>query len=366
MTWALLAALVLTIACGAPDQADTGSIAEWTLEQDLFIGGEDVGPKSFADIRGLAVDDWGRMYVLEAQTYQVRVFDSTGAVVRVIGRQGSGPGEFGEPNGLALARNGDIWVYDPNEHRVTVFDSSGKLDRIHAISVFSWSHILEGGLDSAGRFYDQQLMRTDTGMVRVMRRSDFARGLTDTLPLPPCSAPFTPWWDIGDNSMSVPYSTGLYMSVDPRGVVWCGDTREVRVARYELGDTVPEMFLRAPVTPAPVTEEARAVAIERVERFKERSGAPDAAVDYSRIPDVMPVLLSVDLDRSGRAWVRVQTDRGDRVLVFDSIGRQVAAAGMPVNARWLPLVVRDDHVYVITTDSLDVPGIVRLRVDRGE
>jgi 6-bladed beta-propeller len=38
---------------------------------------------------------------LERQEEQIRVFDSTGAYVRTIGREGAGPGEFKQAVGLA-------------------------------------------------------------------------------------------------------------------------------------------------------------------------------------------------------------------------------------------------------------------------
>ncbi|MGH7657404.1 MAG: 6-bladed beta-propeller, partial [Gemmatimonadales bacterium] len=127
MRQGVLAGLMVAAAAACSDSGEPAvtPVAEWTLEQDLFIGGGNEGPESFADIRGLAVDDWGRMYVLDQQMKVVRLFDSSGVFIRKMGREGEGPGEFVYPNGLMLADSGRIWVYDPRANRVTVLDSTG-------------------------------------------------------------------------------------------------------------------------------------------------------------------------------------------------------------------------------------------------
>ncbi|MGH7658678.1 MAG: 6-bladed beta-propeller, partial [Gemmatimonadales bacterium] len=300
-------AVVTATACGSSGETNGTPVAKWTLEQNLFIGGEAEGPESFADIRGLAVDDLGRVYVLDQQMKEVRLFDSSGVFVRSMGREGEGPGEFTYPNGLMLADSGRIWVYDPRANRVTVLDSTGELVTTHRPQVGSFGWMLLGGRDSAGNFYSRAVMRTDTGMVEFLQRHSFPGGSIDTVPWPDCpAAPRGGSWRFPMGGMKIPFSSGQAIWFDPHGYIWCGDTREVRISRYILGDTIPSRFYSAAVQAAPVTAIERDSAIAYAKNFIAGVGSGDE--DFDEIPEVKPVLRSVTSDDSGNVWVSVVTD----------------------------------------------------------
>lgn len=70
----------------------------WTLEEELRIGSAtDEGPELLGQVRDLAVDPLDRIYVLESQSNEIRVFDADGEHVRTFGREGQGPGELNGP-----------------------------------------------------------------------------------------------------------------------------------------------------------------------------------------------------------------------------------------------------------------------------
>lgn len=54
----------------------------------------------FGEVADLEVDAARRTWVYDFQGRRLFLFDSTGALVRRIGREGSGPGEFAQGNGL--------------------------------------------------------------------------------------------------------------------------------------------------------------------------------------------------------------------------------------------------------------------------
>jgi hypothetical protein len=359
-----LAVGVLQAACG-PRESERPQAATWTLTPVATIGGEEEGPASFSDIRGVAVDGQGRVYILDGQEQEVRLFDAGGALVRRIGRNGDGPGEFRGANGVAVDRYDRLWVYDPRARRVSVFDSAGGLAATHALTIQSYGYVWDGGVDAEGRIYDRQGVRIDTLWTPFIRRTDLARMTADTLALPACEAATLPSYTFRSGRSSgvigVPFAPSQYVRYDPRGRAWCADTRTVAIAQYRLGDSVPYRTLTVSADPAPVTPSERDSAIAEVRKFGAGIGPGDP--DFTLIPATKPILLAIDPDDEGRLWVRATTSEGARLFVFDSAGKHIAVVPFIAGVSpWLPLIVRRGRLYAVATDSLDVPVVRMFRV----
>ncbi len=73
----------------------------------------------------LAVDDRGRLYVLDGRMSQVVVLDSTGGVIRQFGRPGAGPGELNRPGAMAVRRD-TVVVLDSGNGRIQRWHTSGQ------------------------------------------------------------------------------------------------------------------------------------------------------------------------------------------------------------------------------------------------
>ncbi|MGA2533743.1 MAG: 6-bladed beta-propeller [Candidatus Aminicenantales bacterium] len=69
------------------------------------------------------------IYVVDAGTCRVLVFDFRGEFLRAIGRKGQGPGEFMRPTGMCLIKDGGIAVADFGSNRIQIFDAAGKFAR---------------------------------------------------------------------------------------------------------------------------------------------------------------------------------------------------------------------------------------------
>jgi hypothetical protein len=135
---------------------------EWKLIEELRIGSAEAeGPELFGDVAALEVDRAGRIYVLEPQAKEIRVFDARGGHVRTFGRKGGGPGEFEQPAGLMWDPDGRLWVVDQQNARFSVFDTAGTFFTSHhrcgGYSLYPWP----GGIDARGRLYD--IARFDAG-----------------------------------------------------------------------------------------------------------------------------------------------------------------------------------------------------------
>ncbi|MDH5537911.1 MAG: 6-bladed beta-propeller [Rhizobacter sp.] len=76
---------------------------------------------------GLAHDPGnGLLFVADTYAHDIKVFDATGSLLRVIGRRGEGDGEFNYPTHLAFA-NGELYVTDTLNSRVQVFGAEGQV-----------------------------------------------------------------------------------------------------------------------------------------------------------------------------------------------------------------------------------------------
>jgi hypothetical protein len=99
----------------------------FTLEEELSIGGEDDREEYlFIEINSIAIDDHSNLFVLDRRAAHIKVYDSTGAYLRTIGRRGQGPGEFQNPIAMFLAHDQKIVVEDFINRRLSIFALEGE------------------------------------------------------------------------------------------------------------------------------------------------------------------------------------------------------------------------------------------------
>jgi hypothetical protein len=83
--------------------------------------GESRDDTLFTSITGIDVDSRGRIHVGDWTAARVAVLDSTGALVRTVGRRGLGPGEFRGMGSVQVLRGDSVLAYDPAAVRLSVF-----------------------------------------------------------------------------------------------------------------------------------------------------------------------------------------------------------------------------------------------------
>lgn len=76
---------------------------------------------AFSMVRGLALDESGRLFVVDTLKSTIEVFDQDGNFIFSLGAKGQDDGEFLYPYGIASDKNGKIYVADWGNNRVQVW-----------------------------------------------------------------------------------------------------------------------------------------------------------------------------------------------------------------------------------------------------
>ena len=117
--------LLLALGCALPPAAAQETsfrfVEHLSIADDEQAGAECL----FAGPRHVATDAEGKIYVVDRNDQEIRVFSPSGAYRETLGSAGQGPGEFLGLSAIAIDQvSGDVVVADGRQRRFTVF--SGK------------------------------------------------------------------------------------------------------------------------------------------------------------------------------------------------------------------------------------------------
>lgn len=363
----LLALGILSLLSACAPGGRGAETKQFTLVEDLRIGGADTGKASFSGIAGLKFDAHGGIWVLDRQAHELRLFSPSGAFVRTVGRQGEGPGEFVEANGFALDARGLVWVPDHRLRRYLVIDTLGKGVGAHGNLIYSYGWLWDGMIDDQGRLVDKVRIRTDTTSLPGLRRfRDTSLAVADTFPLRSCSA--RPYTGIelraknGAMFMPLPFTPTEQSAVGADGRVWCSDGGSFTAIARDIatGDSLAAISYLHPRLP--VTSSLRDSAVASIEKTAREMGAP--IPDLSGIPAERPAIDWMGVDDQGRVWIRTPRDGASTHFdLFDRQGRQLAEVDVGIRIElWSPVAFRGDTLLAVVHDEDDVPSIVRLHL----
>lgn len=337
---------------------------DWDFEPVLNVGDETEQDQAFFGVRsgGLGMDDRGHLYVLDTGNRRVQVFDTTGELVRTVGREGRGPGEFQYPVSLMVNRDGSVRVHDFARRNVARFGREGDyIDEVRAPSplvgrVSGRGDVLLAALTASERGADpatvviSEISPADTLQLAHFQtpgpRSLFYESCSVTISLPPLFADPPPWSTT---------ETALAL-VDPphyRIQVWREGSAQIiersiapqeatsDVVAAELGEGREWMIGNQPcVVPTEEVAEKRGVA------------------------DDVPLISRVAMSPDGFLWVmrkRVGESRGP-IDVFDRSGEYLGT--LESGAPWPEAFGPEGEVIALEADELDVQRVVVYKVVR--
>jgi len=340
----------------------------WRFTRHLSIGGEESGPASFYRVRSVDTDGRGNLYVLDASAHRVVVFDSTGAVVRAMGRRGGGPGEMQWPHQLMVMSDGGVAVHDLGRPGLVAFDSAGvprsadlpmlpEGSRPDALRQAGdgWYLLLEDWLNEAP-VVRRRLVHHAGSAERELARVERARPKEIAFERCDLRAALSPVfeptleWDARDGRVVLSRGTGYVLDVHD------GDRQTASYRR----DVAPR-----PATPA--------LAIQQLGKglvVKWASGTctitPAETVERQGVAPVIPAVGGVRLAPDGHLFVLRGQVKGDPALidVLSPVGDYLGTlpAGSPMPAAFLP---NGDVVAIELDDETDVQRVVTYRVERG-
>ena len=343
----------------------------WRVTEDLRIGNVmSEGPDLFGNIRSFDVDAWGRIFVLDGQAQEIRLFDSGGAFVRKFGRRGEGPGEFSQAVSVDVGRDGQIWVMGLQQARVSIFDTSGTYLRGERTNTAIFMLLpYPGGFDAMGRY---NVVLPSGGEMSRMARIDHSFTPVDTISIPRDPVERDYFEIVSDEGTSmiragVPFQGHFSWRFSPSGTVWT-----LLSGRYELTEMTTGGEVLRRVTkdhePVPVATEEREEAVKNLEWFTRQGGK----VDMRKIPKSKPAAASFFLDDESNIWVQRRVaasaaeDEGRLFDLFDAEGRYLGTLRLPFSLPWsIPRpVVRKGVLYGVTSDEHGVEYLVRARIEK--
>ena len=397
------ASLLVAAACSGGSDGWTGTITDsagvtivsnsdqglwtestrWTVEEELRIGSlEGDDNYQFGQIGFVAVDSDGRMYVTDVQAQHVKAFDAEGQFERIIGGPGGGPGEIGPGAIYLLMGPGDtLIVPDMANRRVNRYTPDGA-------SQGSFPLELEKGIPlnwrpTTGGFAEQ---------VRPLGLPDMPQGdgndaillvandgtVLDTLMKIPSGGTFS----LGGQSPEINlFSAEPLWTISAAHDIAYGVNDDYRIGVYTADGSLVRL-IEMPFERQPVSERDRDAVMDFLERMWLQAGVPPQALPQLRtvvnFGDYFPAFAQLQSGPQGTLWVqhnRSVADMSDEELenynlieesgapdwdVFNSDGQLLGRVTMP--DRFAPRVFRNDKIYGVWRDEMDVQHLMRLRI----
>lgn len=346
--------------------ADTNG---WKLVERYRVRGSIGDSIVLNNPQSVALDDAGRVYVMDQDPAIIKQFGTDGRLIRSIGRDGGGPGEFRV--GFLTVTGSNLVVHDPRQSRTSVFDTSGTFLHSWASLCCYWTSI---NSDPGGHVLIPGISPPDSGNLYV--RYAVEDGSADTLYLAPTPRDNEKTWTFknGNRStmmMSVPFSPQTVQRTSSDGGFLMGYSGGYSIVKSRGGRDTQMVFGRK-WTPVAISSERKDAIIDSTVRNVTSMVKEDEArriMKAGDIPGTAPAFTGFGADGAGNVWVQV--DPGDdrnhtRFDVFDSTGTwlgQVAAPAGIINYR---MAWHNGQLATWLEDDDGLPMVVVYDVKTGE
>lgn len=342
------------------------------LVDDLVIGGDVGNPAAILyEPRDIAVSADGDIFVADAGTQDIKMFDAAGAYQRTLGKEGQGPAEFGSISGITIA--GDhLVVNDSRNGRFSIWTLEGEHIADHAPTERRFLASMQGLSDGSIVGYFTERDEDRSGRRVVLQQDVEGTELARMLEVP-VAAPSPP--DSRDpvsilqNALDSYDDPRINMAVGSGGVVYVTPIHEYQIFAF---DPAGEMLwaLRTAWDRFAWPESAKQTLVDSF--ASSGFAAPDAdpipseALDW---PALYSALVGISTDGAGRVFAFIAplpTADNDGSQPPDewpvdaySPGGEFLGAGVVAN-RWS--YAHGDFVYGTRPDDNDENVVVRYRL----
>ncbi|MDH5385785.1 MAG: 6-bladed beta-propeller [Candidatus Aminicenantes bacterium] len=311
----------------------------FSLEEELSIGeAEGREEYMFSQIRSIAVDDVGRIYVLDAREAHVEVFDQDRSYIRTIGRKGQGPGELSFPLSLFITPQNELVVEDFNS-RLAFFSLEGEFKKNLLIAKVRLVRI---DIDSEGSMVGIVIVREEENPRYELKKFDSDLNYLHSLgssPLPSAR----------DGSIN-PFMGIILSQIDNNDQIICGYPEKYEIKIFDKEGKLKRKIMKE-YDPVEITEE---------EIEEETEGAPPD-IKLS-IPKYHTAYSWFKTDDEGRifirTWERAAEREGNYYDVFDSEGKCISK----ILLKTRPFVLKNKKLYTVEEDEEGFLFIKRYKV----
>ena len=381
----------LVIACAPGEERERSPLdVPLTAVEELRVGSVDDPELAFTTFSDLEVGPRGEIYTAHRQEHDLRMFDSSGAFVRTIGREGAGPGEFENVRTIGILHD-TLWALDYGTMRFSFFSLSGEFVRSRParaavsrdrteIPPFPTRILSDGSIMGAPSVPSS---RVASGEIRTAAifRLDSTGKLLDTLAVYSLT---NSQWAVTDTHdpprfasyRSQPFADGPLVKVSQYGPIIIEVLRRAATnatvdsftvtARGFDSDTT--FSLTISYTPVELDTD---IIDSIAEGFGKgiadfASVTTDRATEWARkslyVPQYHPPVSAVVIGRDGNVWLQRERAAGPTIewMILSESGQILGRVSLPKRFR---LMYADGYrVWGMELDELDVPYVVRYRI----
>ena len=311
------------------------TLSQIALTEEFTIGEGGMEDEMFAEITSLDVDSRGNIYILDRMEKKVRIFDSTGKLVKTFGEQGQGPGEMNLPVTIQVISDKELVLSDALNQRLMFFSLEGEFQRELSTAAKALALTLPL-FDTQGNIIGQQLVTVEDKLMREVRKYDSELNTLFTI----ASI---------DNTNLIqgkinPFQVIVFYQIGKDNTILYSSTEDYEINVMNSEGKLVRKILKD-YDPVKVTEEDKEEFLERV---------PDLAgpiKDRIEFPKVFPPYQNFTVDEEWRLYVRTfEKGKEDGEFffdVFDGDGRYIAEFPFKGDIR----VWKKKRLYAIDEDE---------------
>ena len=376
----------------------SGSVwgTEATLVPELSIGElEGAEEYLFGSIYSITVDADGRVFVMDGQAGDIRVFDTEGTYVETVARRGEGPGELSNASSVAVLPDGRVLAHEagdmlvkvvgpgPGNRELWTYPAGAIIIPVKPLRVDRDGRILIPAASySGGDFFPYVIVMGANGELLDSLSPPgigFERPSVEVRLRAPMGGRSTA-------SSAVPLTARHYWTMHPNGHFVTGISSDYRI---ELGRDDGVLRMERVHEPVAVSDAEREYHRERTTLSMRRT-QPDWSWNGPPVPETKRPFRGLVAGRDGRIWVQLWTEASpvdnqnynpdnpfsDPVIwespvrydAFEPDGTYLGALAAPDGFLVSPAepIFDGDHVWAVSRDELGVQRVVRYRLVAGE
>ncbi len=361
---------------------------EWTATEDLRVGTVAGEPEyQFGQLAFVEVVDDGTMYAMDILAREVKAYGPDGTYLRTIGGPGSGPGEIGQGAVFVFDDGqGGLIVPDLGNQRVNRYSPEGEPEGSFRIELQAGVPT-RWGIDPSGRLFAQLRGLAVPGIAALEEGDpivvyDTTGAVIDTIAMLPKGQTLA---GVTEEQFSmVLFSPEPVWDLDDNGDIYYAMNDQYRVLVNDQDGNLKRIITRD-VERKPVEEADRNAILRLLREQYAQFGLPPAQIETIMqgigFADSYPAFGQIFLGPGETLWVqRIRSARdmaegqeegfefdpqaigSPEWEVLDSEGRFLGVVTLPEG--FAPVNVKDDLLYGVWRDELDVQYLMRVKVTR--